>query len=136
VNKAPSIDHLIAANADVSHLGKSSRGPLAYAAYRGNLAYVRSLLVAGAKIDSRDVEAMTPLMIALAMRHAEVALLLADAGADLRARNRRGKSVIWFAAAANHVPILRRAKAQGERLGWVNASLLRLSGWMTNRFHR
>lgn len=128
VNRAPSIEHLIAAGADVSRSGRYPRTPLAYAAYRGNAAYARSLIAAGAQVDSRDVDGTTPLMTALLMRQTEVALVLADAGADLRARNHAGASIIWCAARANHAAILQRARACGEKLNYVTEALLRLSG--------
>jgi ankyrin repeat protein len=71
---------------------------------------------------------MTPLMTALLMRHTEVAVALADAGADLRVRNHAGTSIIWCAARANHAVILHRARACGEKLNYVTEAFLRLSG--------
>jgi ankyrin repeat protein len=128
VNRASSIDHLIAAGADVSLPGQHARTPLAWAAYRGNLSYARSLLSAGASLDSADAHGTTPLMIALSMRHSELALALADAGADLRARNHAGIPVIVFAARANNKLVLERAKAGGEKLFFLRKAWLRLQG--------
>jgi ankyrin repeat protein len=67
-------------------------------------------------------------MIALRMRHSELALALADAGADLRARNHAGIPVIVFAARANNKLVLERAKAGGEKLFFLRKAWLRLQG--------
>ena len=57
------------------------------AAARGDAAQVTALLSSGAKVEARDRDGRTPLLLATHGNHVEVARLLIAAGADVNAKN-------------------------------------------------
>ncbi|GAA1939368.1 ankyrin repeat domain-containing protein [Streptomyces durmitorensis] len=66
------------------------------AARAGNAAGVRAALDAGARVDARDTELRTPLLLAALGDHVEAARLLVAAGADVDAQDHRADSP-WLA---------------------------------------
>ena len=57
------------------------RTPLYWASSQGHLEVVRALLAAGADVNRSDNYGFTPLSVALAFNHTQIADLLRDAGA-------------------------------------------------------
>lgn len=66
------------------------------AARSGNTAEVRAALDAGARVEVRDTELRTPLLLAVLGDHVETARLLVAAGADVDAQDHRADSP-WLA---------------------------------------
>ncbi|MGC4948979.1 ankyrin repeat domain-containing protein [Streptomyces sp. DT224] len=66
------------------------------AARTGDTDGVRTAIEGGARVDARDAEARTPLLLAVHGDHVEAARLLVAAGADPDARDRREESP-WLA---------------------------------------
>lgn len=78
--------------------GRVEEGPaeaLVHAIDRGDARLVRHLLVRhGVSPDSRDALRRTPVMLAAAAGRLEIVTILVEAGADLRLRDRRGRTVL------------------------------------------
>lgn len=79
------------------------------AAARGNLPEVRRLVNAGASVNARNHEHMTPLMKAAARGHANVIRYLLNKGANARARMSQNntRSAIHLAAEEGHLNAVR-----------------------------
>lgn len=65
------------------------------AARAGDTDAVRTAVEGGARVDARDEELRTPLLLAVHGGHAETARLLVDAGADPDAQDSREESPGW-----------------------------------------
>lgn len=85
----------------------SAPTPLYAAAEHGDLTTVRRLLDGGSNPDERSVLGWTPLAIAIANKHAEVALLLIERGADPNIPNLLGRTPLMFAARYGYVDLVR-----------------------------
>lgn len=86
--------------------------PYMTAACAGKVEVVRVLLEEGrARIDAKDAQGSTPLLVALASQETNVALLLAAKGADLEAANKEGETPL--AVAGTLAQQLRSAAAAG-----------------------
>jgi ankyrin repeat protein len=79
--------------------------PLHYAVREGDLASVRFLLEAGARIDERDANDITPLLMAIMNGHAATALELIARGADIDASDWYGRTPLWSAVEARNQDI-------------------------------
>jgi ankyrin repeat protein len=71
------------------------------ASYRGNAAEVKSLLAAGARLDDRDPDGNTALMLAAQNARSDSVKLLLDAGADVNLKNGHGRSALICAASSS-----------------------------------
>jgi uncharacterized protein len=71
--------------------------PLLFAARDGALASAKTLVGAGAKLNTADPNGMTPLMMAITNNHLDVAELLVETGADVRAADAYGRTPLWAA---------------------------------------
>jgi ankyrin repeat protein len=69
--------------------------------YRGNVMEVRSLIAAGARLDDRDRDGNTALMLAAQYARNDSVKLLLDAGADVRLKNRDGRTALICAASSS-----------------------------------
>lgn len=71
---------------------------LTLAAQQGHLLVVKSLIAAGANVNSRTKYLNSPLMKAVGNGHGEIVQALLSAGADLNLQNREGDTALMFAA--------------------------------------
>jgi ankyrin repeat protein len=69
--------------------------PLQYAARDGRLEVAKVLLDAGADINSRDANDITPLIAAIVNNRVDVARLLIERGADVQAADWYGRTPLW-----------------------------------------
>ena len=69
--------------------------------YRGNAEEVKSLLAAGARLDDRDRDGNTALMLAAQYARSDSVKLLLDAGANVHLKNRHGWSALTYAVNSN-----------------------------------
>jgi hypothetical protein len=79
----------------------------------GDVTKLRGLLAAGAPVDSRDPEKMTPLMQAAKSGQAEAFRVLVEAGADLQAVGLDQVDVLELAAEGGNVEIVRSLLDRG-----------------------
>ncbi|ROQ67207.1 hypothetical protein EDD93_1626 [Streptomyces sp. 840.1] len=77
------------------------------AARTGDADRVRTAIEGGARVDVRDEELRTPLLLAVHGEHVEVARLLVAAGADPDAQDRREESPWLATGVTGSVPMLR-----------------------------
>lgn len=98
---------IAAGGVDVDAVGSHGNTALMYAAYYGHVPVIRALLANGADPDARSTEdgleaEATALMLAAGSafinNHAEVIRLLAEAGAELDARDALGRTALHHAA--------------------------------------
>ena len=83
------------------------------AATRGDLAAIGRLVKAGAKLNARDGQGRTPLMVAAYARKHAAARALIKAGADVNAFEAARYDVVTIAAVANDLVMLKIALASG-----------------------
>ena len=76
---------------------KAGRTLLHYAAADGEVAKVRALLSAGARVDQHDAAGWTPLHFAAQSQAVEIAELLLDAGAPIDAQDTHGNTPLFRA---------------------------------------
>lgn len=79
-------------------LAEVQAGELHFAAKAGDIAKVESILLQGGSVDERDKSELTPLMLAVANSHFEVVRILLAQGADIKATNKVGTTVLMYAA--------------------------------------
>lgn len=102
----PIAESLLAAGADVNRPGKQFEAPLYEAAHQGGDPMVSLLLAHGAEVNYQSIaNDWTPLMIAVAEKHASTAALLIQAGANVNLTNEKGRTALMFAAFYGSVPI-------------------------------
>ena len=110
LNDAETAAALIRAGADVDAANDYGVTPLSLAARNGNAGVISQLLAAGvAPNDPRQTinAGETPLMLAARSGQVDAVQVLADAGADIDAReNWNGQSAIMWAGAEGHVPVV------------------------------
>lgn len=82
--------------------------PLLVAAWGGGAETVKTLLDAGANVNAQDVRGMTPLMLAIATDHPNVAVikLLLAKGAAPALRSKTGETAMDWAAKYQYPPVL------------------------------
>jgi ankyrin repeat protein len=85
----------------------NSDAALLAAAARGNTAEVERLVHAGARVDPRDGQGRTPLLLATHGNHVAVARVLIGAGADVNAKDAIQDSPFLYAGAEGRVEILK-----------------------------
>ncbi|ADV67893.1 ankyrin repeat domain-containing protein [Deinococcus maricopensis] len=88
---------------------------LGLAAFFGQVEVARALIARGADVNvaSRNGLQVTPLHSAVAGRHADLAALLLDAGADVNARQHGGFTPLMGAAQNGHADLVRALLARG-----------------------
>lgn len=91
----------------------STPTPLHRAIEKGDLEEVRSLIAAGANVDTQTADALTPLHYAARSGHGEIVGLLLRHGADLNARDIGGDTALHKALWSNHPDVAERLIAKG-----------------------
>jgi ankyrin repeat protein len=95
------VQRLLDRAADVNAAHGDGMTALHWAVYNGDVAMARTLLKAGASVDSRTrLESLTPLHLACRSGNADLAQLLLEAGADANAIDGLGATPLMQAAAA------------------------------------
>jgi ankyrin repeat protein len=79
--------------------------PLQYAARDGRLEIATLLLDAGADINIRDANDITPLIAAIVNNRVDVARLLIDRGADIHASDWYGRTPLWAAVETRNMDL-------------------------------
>jgi hypothetical protein len=97
-------------------VNKDGWSPIHYAAIRGDLEIMNSLINAGANIDALSPNESTPLMYAARYGHIRVVKLLLDKGADLSAVNNQDLTPIDFAKMYNQTEIARGLESRWLKL--------------------
>jgi ankyrin repeat protein len=90
------------------------------AASRGDLAAVERSLREGARVDARDGQGRTPLLLATHGNHVAVAQALIAAGADVNAKDAIQDSPFLYAGAEGRTEILKLTLAAGADLRSTN----------------
>ncbi|MGR3911065.1 ankyrin repeat domain-containing protein [Burkholderia sp. SR8] len=90
------------------------------AAVRGEAGEVRTLLTRGARIDARDGQGRTALLLATHGNRVDAARVLIDAGADVNAKDAIQNSPYLYAGARGHLDILRMTLTHGADLRSTN----------------
>jgi uncharacterized protein len=106
--------------------GKSA---LHYAARDGHLALVRRLIDAGAPVDDRDPNAITPLLFAVTNDRVAVARFLVERGADINASDWYGRTALWAAIDMRN----RDTPIPSEGTGTDREGNLALAQWLLER---
>ena len=117
LNDGETIAALIGAGADVHAANDHGVTPLALAARNGNAGIIARLLASG--VDPNDARQAvnageTPLMLAVRAGQVDAVEVLADAGADIDAREGwNGQTALMWAGAEGHVPVVETLIALG-----------------------
>ena len=105
------IQQLIVAGADIKAVDNNKRGPIAWAASRGDFSEVISLLgIFGADYNSGDSAGLTPLMRAALNGYANSVGMLLTLGADEKIKC-RGKTAYEMALEEGHKEVCKMMKA-------------------------
>jgi ankyrin repeat protein len=115
--------------AKVDSVDKQGQTPLQHAVYRGEVEITRELLRRKARSEVRDSNGLTVLMQALVYfrqspttNYLQVANLLVQHGADVRAKSRMGDTPLMFAAAVNSTDLATEMLNRGADVNAQNAS--------------
>lgn len=90
------------------------------AAAKGDVAAIQKALAAGVKVDARDGQGRTPLLLATHANRPEAARVLIAAGADVNAKDNIEDSPYLYAGAEGRNEILKMTLAAGADLKSVN----------------
>lgn len=90
------------------------------AAAGDDAAAIRSLVAGGAKVDARDRNEATALLVATRRNSIDAAKALIDAGADVNAKDNISDSPYLYAGAHGHLEILKMTLARGADLKSTN----------------
>jgi ankyrin repeat protein len=101
---APMVEYLISKGANPNELDDDQMSLLAWAAVNGRISTAEVLLSRGAKANHVDKYGMTPLLYAASIDYGDTAMIdkLITAGADLKAKNKKGQTALDLARAYNH----------------------------------
>jgi ankyrin repeat protein len=91
----------------------SREDKLISAVKNGDLKNVETFIAAGAGLDARDDQDMTPLMRAAEKGYSDIVRILLNAGADISAQDKFGCTAFFKAADKNHVAIVKMLIANG-----------------------
>ena len=94
--------------------------PVHQAAAKGDLKLLQKLLIGVAKVDIRNEDGQTPLMLAAQGGHAEAVTFLLDRGANLKSRSDFGSHVICFAAESGNLKTLQIIMERGADVNSAN----------------
>ena len=85
------------------------------AAKKGDTAAVETLLAKGVKVNARQNDGSTALMVAAFTRHIDALQALLDAGADVNARDNSGLTPLMKAKERGHTDIVNMLLAAGAK---------------------
>ena len=125
VNKtrlAPAISPVSSANQSKADEATAQLKALSEPLAIADITQVRTLIEAGADVNLRNKDGLTPLMMASKMGRIEVVKLLLKAKADVNARQSNGWSALFAAAAGNHVEVVRCLTENGAELNTKDTS--------------
>lgn len=126
------LKRLLDAGADVNGRDELDQTPLIAAVSQDSLAGVTELLRRGASVASVDKAGWTPLHFATFFStDTRVMQALLDAGANVNARNDRGITALYFAAATGHEDQVKLLLSRG-----ADQSIASNSGWTPLRVTR
>ena len=95
---SPPLEALVHTANVTPKVDQAGRSPLHHAAFEGRAADVSAYIQEhGDEVSLADKDGFTPLHAAAHAQHADIAVLLIEAGADLNARNRFGNTALWVA---------------------------------------
>jgi ankyrin repeat protein len=97
-----------------------STTPLHQAAGKNDVAVIKKLLAEGTKIDARDADGATALLVATHDNRFDAAKALIEAGADVNAKDRIDDSPYLYAGARGHLDILKLTLSHGADLKSTN----------------
>jgi uncharacterized protein len=106
--------------ANMAHGADIEDRALIAAAGKGDVAAVTSLLANGAKLEARDDNGRTPLLVATRANRVEAARVLIAAGADVNAKDNIDDSPFLYAGAEGRNEILKLTLAAGADLATTN----------------
>lgn len=92
-----------AAREDVNHRNADGSTPLQWAVYDGNVAEVKRLLRAGAKVSLANNYGATPMSLAAEVGNADIIGVLLEAGADVESPNADGMTALLAVARTGNV---------------------------------
>src|SRR5215471_13971254 len=102
--------------ADVNKRGVDGSTPLQWAVYDGNVAEVRRLLKAGAKVSLANNYGATPMGLAAEVGNTEIIKLLLEAGADADSPNADGQTALMEVARTGNVDAAELLVKHGAKL--------------------
>jgi len=91
------------------------------AAHEGQTDLVEKLIAADADLEARDASGRTPLLVAAFASEDAVVKILAEAGADMNALEKRAYDIVTIAAVANDLELLDLALDLGASAGNVTS---------------
>jgi ankyrin repeat protein len=95
---------------------RGENGDLAYAAYYGELSSVKQLIAAGAPVNPRDKNGMTPLMAACLEGHKEIVEVFLANGAEVNAKTIDGETALMYASIRGDGKIVEMLIARGAEV--------------------
>ncbi|MBA4285970.1 MAG: hypothetical protein C0434_10625 [Xanthomonadaceae bacterium] len=129
------LKRMLDAGVDVNSRDTLDQTPLIAAVSQNSLAAVTEVLKRGAKLDIVDKAGWAPLHFATFFSdQTEVMKALLDAGADVNARNDRGITALYFAAATGHEAQVKLLLARGadrriaSKTGWTPLRITKVKG--------
>ncbi len=135
IGDLPALKRMLDAGVDVNGRDSLDQTPLIAAVSQNAVAGVAELLKRGARVDDVDKAGWTPLHFATFFStETEVMTALLDAGAAVNARNDRGITALYFAAATGHEAQVRLLLARGadrsiaSKAGWTPLQITQVKG--------
>ncbi len=101
---------------------RHSATALHWAAYKGHVGVVKTLIERGATIDARNSDGRTPLILAAGMGHAKTARILLEAGADRNATGADGLTALDWAKKKRRRRVVRALAPPREKKPTAQAS--------------
>jgi ankyrin repeat protein len=98
---------------DLNGVISNNTTPLMKASHMGDVAIVRQLIAAGARLDLRNADGGNALWPACVGNHLDIIDMLIDAGIDIDNRNDNGATCLMYAASSGKPEVLGRLLARG-----------------------